>query len=293
VVPIASEPALSLLLSPSNLQIDNPRRIAPGKLRPFREGARQVLLLPAGDTRALAADLGTLRRTYLIAYAQDAGRLRLYTGDVLLVVFPVGPRERYVLQTFIEDVHRDAVRLRYQDPRYDRRWTASGAAALHVASPELSTLVDRQRVQLTREIVGLTEGLCAQGTGSIVDRVETAPPDDAGLDRSVFEALPPVRGEARDFSLGGAGVALLERPPRERVMNRIIQLRFNLPRLVPEARGPDWMPVRLCLLGAVRTVSDTADGCTAHIRFLRRLPAELDIRFEAWDRRLRAGAGAG
>jgi hypothetical protein len=77
-------------------------------------------------------------------------------------------------------------------------------------------------------------------------------------------------------------------PFRERVMNLIVQVRLDLPRLMPEAGSPNWMPISLCLLGVVRRISETWDTCSAHVRFLRRLPPEIDVRLQAWEQRVRA-----
>jgi hypothetical protein len=145
-------------------------------------------------------------------------------------------------------------------------------------------------VRLIRTFGGLGAGLRAEGHGSIVDSACGASPESQAAALSLFEADARLHGDIHDISLGGARVALSWRPPRDHVMSRVVQLDFGLPRVASDAGGPDWMPLRLRLLGLVRDFRETRDACTVHVRFLQRLPNELNVRFEALDRRVRLTA---
>ena len=146
---------LSRLLSPTDMQIDKPQRIPADQLRPFQTGLQQLLLLPAQSKKLVLATLGVLQATYLCADTNQAVSLSAYKDRVLLVIFPVSPTQHYVLQTWITEVYLDRLRLRYQDPRYDRRWTFQVAAPviLHTAPADLVSLLERDQVRLERETI--------------------------------------------------------------------------------------------------------------------------------------------
>jgi hypothetical protein len=280
ISPIPRESVLSLLF-PSNLQIERPQRLAPATLRLFRDQGKQIMLVPYGSKRIWNADLGVVTETFLLAYARDAAALKRYSDDVLLVIFPVRPGERYVLQTSIEDVDRDSVRLRYQDPRFDSRWKVEARAMLSVAPLEFPALVQAHHVDLSREVTGLAGERPPTGAGAIVDRAQAVPAGAAYPALALFEATSALHGEAVDIALGGACLALEKRRPREQLANRIVRFDVELPAQGSQDPGAGSMALRLSLLGMVRDVRESAGGCTVHIRFLKRLPSELDTRFEA------------
>jgi hypothetical protein len=166
------EPYTPAVLSASTIQVDTPQRIPAPLLQPFQEQHQDVLLLVRPGEPGTPARLVELHEASLLAETAQAVRFRAYRQRVLLVVFPVGPTCHYSVQTWIDEVYLTRLTLRYQDPRYDRRWPCEGTipVALSMAPPAVRTLFTSQQVRIVRELAGLPPERTA-GDSAMRDRV--------------------------------------------------------------------------------------------------------------------------
>lgn len=290
ISPIVLEQVLPFLLSSANVQIDKPQRIAEALLKPFQDQAKELLLVLSQSKRLVTASLAAVQEGYLLADTPQAALFTAYRGELLLAIFPVLPTQRYILQTWVDEVYLDRLKLRYQDPRYDRRWKfqVAAAAALYVAPPEFFSLIEQQQVQLTREVMGRVEEIHATGEGGIIDSVTVLPQAAQSYAHPLFEAVTPLSCSLRDISLGGVCLAIEGQAQPEALANQMLQLHLTLPGIASKRHEQARIPIRLCLLGVIRHVNTTHRPWTLHIRFLRRLPGELDMLFEAMERRFLA-----
>jgi hypothetical protein len=93
---------------------------------------------------------------------------------------------------------------------------------------------------------------------------------------SPFADAPTQSCTLEDISLGGVCLALEHASEAEELLHRLVLLHIPLPS-GPEAPYP---PLTLQLLGGIRGVGHTFSSQLLHIRFLRRLPKEIDTLLE-------------
>lgn len=274
---------LSRLLAHADIQIDKPQRIPAELLRPFQAGLQQLWLLPTQSKKLVPATLGVMQETYLCADTDQAVSLGVFKDGVLVVVFPVAPTQHYVLQTWITEVFLDRLQLRYQDPRYDRRWTFQVATPviLHTAPADLVSFLERDEIRLERETVGGAEEPGSAVEEAITDRIRRVPTstEDTPIDEG--EDTPPLTCSLADISLGGVCLMVTGTPPPAVVTQRVVTLRLTLPGIAPTDDEPPTNPLQLSLLGVVRHLRPARRSSTLHMRFLQRLPAAMDTVFAA------------
>jgi hypothetical protein len=271
-----------LLLASPNVQVNTPRRIPAALLKPFQQQLQDVVLLPRQRRHGIPATLAVIHDTYLVADTPQAVSLMGYTAEVLLVIFPVLPTQNYVVQTWIDNLYLDRVKLRYQDPRYDRRWNFPGVitGTLRVVPPAVATAVT-QAGGLTRDMTGLSRQGAAGGAAAITEML--TPPEQLAPDEAAAwaEASPPLPCRLRDLSLGGVGLTVQGTPPPELDVQGLVQLDLTVPGRAATEPAQAWHPVHLCLYGAVRRINMAPRMWTVHLRFLQRLPAVLESHFAA------------
>ena len=270
---------IRLFLSPSNIQIHAPYRIEEALLQPFRTKHKPILLLSPHNGKVMSATLHAVERTYLVAEMAHSTFMRK-PGEMLLVVFPVLPQRHYVIQTTVEEVYFSRLKLQYQDPRYDRRWPMplTTPVTVHVASMEVMIALAHRQGHLVREMTLAPSTTNGTRQGSLADRLYEPDAPESSLAMGGFDASPPLTGGLKDLSLGGACVTLTDFTQSDESLHRVILLRMTLPRL---PLGTTSLQLMLQPLGIVRNVRTTVSPTTLHIRFLQRLPKEMEPLFEA------------
>ncbi len=270
---------IRLFLSPSNIQINSPYRIEEALLRPFSAKSKPILLLNPHNGKVMSATLHALESTYLVADTEHSSFIRK-PGETLLVVFPVLPQRHYVLQTTVEEVYFSRLKLQYQDPRYDRRWPMPLAlpVTMHIAPMEVMIALAHRQGHLVREMTLTPSQPDGTRQGDLADRLYEPGAPESSLAMRGFDASPPLTGSLKDLSLGGACVTLADLPQPNDLLQRVLLLRMTLPRI---PLGTTSLQLMLHPLGIVRNVRTTVSPATLHIRFLQRLPKEVEPLFEA------------
>ena len=283
---IAGAKELSRLLAPPDIQIDKPQRIPADLLRPFQTGLKELWLLPTQSKKLVLATLGVLQETYLCADTLQAVSLSAYKDRVLLVIFPVMPTQKYVLQTWITEVYLDRLQLRYQDPRYDRRWTFQVATSvlLRPVPADLVSLLEHDQIRLERETIDGAEALGSMAGEAITDHIIRVPTTTADALVDECEDASPLTCSLYDISLGGVCLTVQGTPPAV-MTQQFVTLQIILPGIAPTSAEDQTDPLHLSLLGVVRHVRAVRRSSTLHIRFLQRLPAALDTVFAALEQR--------
>jgi hypothetical protein len=87
--------------------------------------------------------------------------------------------------------------------------------------------------------------------------------------------------QLHDISLGGVCLTLPTALPTEELLSKLIYLDLSLPVAASVPAGEAGVSLRLQLFGLVRGMRTTTTPATLHIRFLKRLPAELNACFAA------------
>lgn len=269
---------MHLFLSPTHIQIHSPEHIEEALLRPFRSKHKPVLLVNVHKGKGMSATLHTIDQASLTV---DTAHSTLFfkPGTPLLVVFPVLPQRDYVLQTTVEAVYVNRLKLHYKDPRYDRRWRLPQTipATVHVAPGAVMRAMTQQPGGIRREMTQAADETTGLWTGHLVDGFH-ARDDLEPLDPiEAFKASPSLRCHLLNISRGGVGVRLPDPSPLEALRQHVILLSIELPRVPLGMHG---LRLWLTLLGVVRHVRATPPGLTLHIRFFQRLPQELDALFE-------------
>ena len=270
---------IRLFLSPSNIQINSPDHIEDALLQPFRTKHKPILLLSPHNSKVMSATLHTVERTYLMAELEHSTFMRK-PGEMLLVVFPVLPQRHYVLQTTVEAVYFGQLKLQYQDPRYDRRWSMPLAIPVTVqgAPMEIMIALAHRQGHLVREMTLAPSQPNGTRQGDLADRLYESDALESCLAMGGGDASPPLTGSLKDLSLGGACVTLADLPQPDELLQRVILLRMTLPRIPLDTTS---LQLMLQPLGIVRNVRTTVSPATLHIRFLQRLPKEMEPLFEA------------
>jgi hypothetical protein len=280
-IPLDLHAEIDTLLHPSNHLIDSPRRMTPAQLQPFVHGST-ALRLVFPDKTAHPALLRSLHPTFLIAETPSAvGRLQ--TGGLVLVVFPSASRPHYVLQTVIQDQSAARLHLAYGDPRYDVRHRVQLAApvALYLTPPTLGSALRSQQIRIVRDLYGPPTGTFPSDGGAIIEHPCATEAAGAASDVLYGREAAGHTCQLHDISLGGVCLALPSLGQTETLRSRLIYLDIHLPLAQSCRPGDGDLALRLQLFGLVRGIRTTPAPGTLHIRFLKRLPAELDACFGA------------
>lgn len=287
-IPLALDTELRFLLTSTNIQINSPHAIETGLLQPFLDRHKKLLLVTEGQDIQPAV-LQSLDQTSLTAGMERGRAVRLlrHKGKGLLVSFPVLPQRNYILQTRLEEVYVDRVKLRYQDPRYDARRRFPIAAPIPLVLVPLAVLkaLECGQLEIVREISRPTgpSGQVAEPAGS--DGVLSdffCPRDssaDASLAPSLVEELPTLICGLHDISCGGAQLTLEGTVQPEELTQALGLCRIILPH-TPTGTVVSALPRTLQPLCVIRSVRSTPERTSLHVRFLRRLPDEFAALFE-------------
>jgi hypothetical protein len=205
----------------------------------------------------------------------------LRLGDLVLVIFPVAPRLRYVLQTVVKTQSGIQLHLAYGDSRYDVRYRVQQAipVTLTVVPPTLVPALRGQRTRAIRDLYGPPEGTFPRHGGAIIESLCATPPESAALDVPNGCNAPAHASQLHDISLGGACLALPETLQIENLLSLLFYLNIPLPRILSVPPGEESLPLQLHLFGLIRSIRTAPAPGTLHMRFLKRLPAELDAYF--------------
>lgn len=277
MLPIEIDAEISASLSPTVVQIDSPHRIPAALRAPFETGEKALLLVDPQHKKTISATLRTWHDTALIADIPPAPGLRK-RGDRLLVMFPVSPQQRYVMQTLVGEVYLDRLILQYQDPRYNVRYPIPLAAPVHVyLMPEtLSTALEHQQVSLMRCFSLPPKKFFSEAVeGSIVDQCYETDTETLSPYMPLLETTAGFACRLRDLSTGGACLTCDSVQQPDTLPHRLLWAHINLP---IEIAFHTWY-LTLKPLGVVCAVRPTDQGWTLHVRFVKRLPHEIATLF--------------
>ncbi|MGE3537612.1 MAG: PilZ domain-containing protein [Candidatus Tectimicrobiota bacterium] len=263
------------LLQPTNRMIYSPHNIEADILRPFLTGEKSITLICSHSRKTLPATLQAAHEHYLVADTEAPLSFRKL-DEIVLVVFPVAPQQHYVMQTSIRALYAFRLELEYHDPRSDVRYDLSLAepVRLHLAALSLVETLAQRQGDLVRQIILPPLSGTREGAGQILDlfcatgeTTYTTPP---------LAETPPLEGTLRDISLGGVGIAVDESTCPEIFVHRLVLLSMHLPSLAYTL--PKWArrTLHYQMLGVVRGVKHTASDHTIHVRFLHKLPQDME-----------------
>ncbi len=267
---IGTSDDLHHLLSHTNVQIDTPYRLEAGLLEPFLRGEKRLFLVSVQNGKVTPATLAAVHDTHLIADTEHSLILR-HRGEHMLVVFPTLPQQYHVLQTVIEEVYHQRLKLRYQDPRYDvRHQVQSPIPVLLYAAPALiTTALEQQHIRLVRDFaLSATEGKAL-----LTDRFLEKETTEVAPHMELFYEQPPWQCLLKDISLGGVCLLLPSTPQPPALHHCLVLLHARLPSGILDGTA-----VQLILepLGIVRNIRADEQSWFLHIRFLKRLPEKLE-----------------
>ena len=278
-VPLELHAEIDTLLHPSNHLIDSPRRMTPAQLQPFLHGGT-ALRLVFPDKTVRPGLLRSLHPTFLIAETTGAVE-RQQTGSLVLVVFPIASRPHYVLQTVIQDHSAARLHLAYGDSRYDARHRVQLAApvALYLVPPTLGPALRSQQIRIVRDLYGPPTGTFPGDGGAITEPPCVTEQEGAASDILYGREASAQACLLHDISLGGVCLALPTVRQAEVLRSRLVYLDIHIPLAQSMRSGDGDVTLRLQLFGLIRSVRTAPAPGTLHIRFLKRLPAELDACF--------------
>jgi hypothetical protein len=266
---------LDSVLYPTNRLIYSPHTIEPRLLQPFLDSTKEVILVCAPNGKTLLATLQALHFSYLIVDTQHSV-FRRKRGEAVLVVFPVTSQQHYVLQTTIHNVYAFRLELEYRDPRYDVRHyiPVTAPVTLQPVPTSYITAIGQQQGRIVRQITLMPRD--AQGTVAswITDLFCTADADEPVA--LPYEAGPALACTLHDLSLSGVCLTVNATHVTEALAHHLVWFTIPLPRASQALPGWASVSLTLQLLGVVRNVSHTPAGRAFHIRFLKRLPSEVD-----------------
>jgi hypothetical protein len=268
---------MRLLLSPEYIQIDSPHRMDEMLLRPFCAGSKSVILIDPQDGKITPATLHSIQPEYLEADIETSAVLHK-GGERLLLVFPVLPKRQFVLQAVVNEMNRNRMKLQYQDPRFEERWSLqiSREVSSHRVSSEALTAIVKEQVQIKRELVlasDRTPGTRRVQIRDLLYDLDSAQPLSY---TRCFDTAPPFVCALENISLGGACLALDSAHEQGEFLNHLICLHISVP---PIMIGATNVRLHLQPLAVIRNVRSTAELRHLHAQFLKRLPNELSIFF--------------
>lgn len=283
---------LRFLLSPRYVQIDAPQRIEAELLQPFlypiHTWRKEILLVTNRNRQITPAILKAIQEGFLTVFTPQAVKFHGHQGKPLLVVFPVLPKQHYVLQTMIENLYFDHLRLRYLDPRADARRQVQLATPvlLRLVPPAVITALEYQQIRIVREMLLPLKEKPSIPEGHIADLFYQRDSLVRSPYMELFEEATPFSCGLHDISRGGVCLTLDGDRQSAEFLNHLVMIYISLPPgpLHPNDTVQDYKPCTLRLLGVIRGVRSTVQPWTLHIRFLKRLPEECDILFTYLER---------
>jgi hypothetical protein len=281
--PLASKRSLSLdtqvdiaaLFSPTSVQIASPHAMDAQLLQPFETGAKAVLLLFPSNRKIIPATLQAIRPAYLLV---DTPHSTVFhrPGEHALVIFPALPQKRYVLQTTIDAVYVGRFKMRYQGPRYDvrRQFRLAAPVLLRVLPLAVVTAIEQRQTRLVREIGMAAAASPPTPGGRLLDHLYERNAAVVSPAMQLLANAPALLCDLWDISVGGVCLFLRGGQRSEELLHRLVWLRIALPYAAADHTDAAYLPATLEPLGIVRGVRATAQACTLHLRFLKRLPEE-------------------
>jgi hypothetical protein len=144
----------------------------------------------------------------------------------------------------------------------------------HLLPAMMTDALARHEIRVSRELVFVPGDDPAGQQRRLTDLLHatTGLEPDAPLGRDGEVPLPSYG--LRDISLGGASLTVSPTEPAEELSRRLVRLDLALPQV---AVTDTTVQFRLQLLGVVRRDRLVGDVRTLHVRYLVRLPAELEV----------------
>jgi hypothetical protein len=194
------------------------------------------------------------------------------------MLIPALPEKHYILQATIEEIYAHRLMLRYQDPRYDvrRQVRLASPIFLRLLSPKLQTAICQQQTRIMREITLPSEETPQTTPGRLADQLFQMDTPSISSFAELLQQTPAIPCDLQNISLGGTCLTLLEEHQSEEFLQRLIFLHIPFPSLATDPLGRKYLPLHLDLFSTVRGVNTTTRTPTLHIRFLKRLPKELE-----------------
>jgi hypothetical protein len=261
---------LCTVLSPTTVQVNSPHHIPAALRAPFEAREKALILVDPLSKKTLPVTLRAWDETALLADIAYSPGLRR-PGDRLLVIFPILPQQRYVIQTQVEEVYLDRLKLHYQDPRYDVRHTIPllDPVMVDIVPKELSTAWEQRQVVLTRH--------CSLPPETWISMAQEGSVSDLFSDSTLATSTLPGSGDAsatrlvcrlHDLSPGGVGLICDSVQQPTALQHRLLWAHIRLPM---RFAAHTWY-LTLVPCGVVRAVRRTPRGWMLHVRFLKRLP---------------------
>jgi hypothetical protein len=266
------------LFSPKYIQIDSPQRLHESILRLFCMGTKKVLLLNPKNGETAPCALRLVQTAYLEADSERSTVIQ-QCGESLLVAFLFLPDRQYILQTTVDEINGNRMKLRYQDPRYGTRWKlpSSQEVTLYKATPEMTAIIAKNKVQAVREM-DLSYDRTANCRKLQIADITCLPDSSKPLTAAqYFDGEPSYSCSLEDISLGGAGLSSNDLRNKDDFPYQLIRLDATLPPLMHDNTS---LQLRLQSFAVVHGVSTMNRLSRLHVQFLKRLPQELMAFFE-------------
>ncbi len=266
------------LLSPVYIQIESPLRMDATLLRPFCAGQKNIILHNPQNGIIVSASLHMIHNDYLIADTEILSNFKK-GSDRILAIFPCLPKRQFVVQTVVEEVDHNRIKLCYQDPRQEGRWRLrlSPKISLRVLTAEILTAILKQQAQAVREIILSRDRVASAQRVQITDLLYAPVSSDPMSFMQRLDATPPFLCSLENFSLGGGCISLNDTPAQVEFLRQMI--RIDIP-VHPIELVTTTIQLDLRLLAIVRNVDKTAQSSRINLQFFRRLPQELTGIFE-------------
>jgi hypothetical protein len=277
VVPLDFSTDIDTLISPKYVQIKSPHRIDQNQLQPFQRGLKDVTLIILQNQHAVSATLESIHDTYLVARTKHSTYFRK-RGENLLMLIPAAPEKHYILQVTIEEIYDHRLMLRYQDPRYDKRRQIRLASPilLRLLSAKLQTAICQQQTRIMREITLPPEETQPSTPGRLADQLYQMHTLSISSFMQLLQQTPAIPCDLQDISLGGMCLTLSREHEPQAFLQRLIFLHLSFPSLATDSLAHTYFSLHLDLFSTVREVKTTTRPLILYIRFLRRLPEELE-----------------
>jgi hypothetical protein len=159
------------------------------------------------------------------------------------------------------------------------KYSTDVLGTLAVVPPTLIPALRCHHTRIVRDFYGHSPTTFPQEGGTICERLCSATPEIAMPERPGGEDAAVHASQLHDISLGGVCLTLPATLQVADLHSRLLYLDLLLPGAGPaEAAG---RPLRLQLFGLIRGLRIAPAPGTLHLRFLTRLPADLDACFAA------------